>query len=70
MSLSTELCSGKYLKTLIRKSETEGPLKRLDRLIQEVFMVTVVNVKVIHTIDDKTTLVDTVATSDEVISGA
>ena len=70
MSLSTEWCSGKYLKTLVRKSETEDALKRLDRLIQEVLMVTVVNVKVLHTIDDKTTLVDTVATSDEVISGA
>jgi hypothetical protein len=70
MSLSTEWCSVKYLKTRIRESEIEGSLKRLDRLIQEVLMATAVNVKVIHTVDDKATLVDTVATSDKVVSGA
>lgn len=69
MSLSTEWCSGKYLKTRIRKSEIEGSLKRLDRLIQEVLMATAVNVKAIHTVD-KAILADTVATSDKVISGA
>jgi len=59
--------------TLIRKSEIDDPLKRLDKLIQEALMVIAVNVKVVHTVEDKATLVDTrpaVATSDEVISGA
>jgi hypothetical protein len=70
MSLSTEWCSGKRLKLLIRKSEIEDSLKKLNRLIQEVLMATAVNVKVIHTVDDKATLVDAVATSNEVISGA
>ena len=68
MLLPTEWCSGKYWKTLLRESEIEDPLKRLDRLIQEVLTATAVNVNVIHTVDDKSTL-DT-ATSDEVISGA
>jgi hypothetical protein len=68
--LPTEWCSGKYLKTRIRKSEIEGSLKRLDRLIQEVLMASPVNVEVTHTVDDKATLMGTVATSDKVISGA
>jgi hypothetical protein len=57
---------------LIKKSEIENSLKRLDRLIQEVLMATAINVtqKVIRTVDDKVTLVDTVTTSDKVISGA
>jgi len=74
MSLSTECdwCSGKRLNMLIRKSEIENSLKRLDRLIQEVLMATAINVtqKVIRAVDDKVTLADTVATNDKVISGA
>jgi hypothetical protein len=74
MLLSTECdwCSGKHLNMLIRKSEIENSLKRLDVLIQEVLVATAINVteKVIRAVDDKVTLVDTVATSDKIISGA
>ena len=57
------------MRTLIRKPEFKVLLKMLDRLIQEVLMATAVNVKDIHTTDDKVTLMDMVATSNKFIPG-
>jgi archaellum component FlaC len=59
MSRLTEKCSGKYLKTLIGRTDLEDALKRLEKLTdEEVRMATAQVLKVTHTVDDRVRVVE------------
>ena len=61
MSVSpvTELCSEKYLKTLIGKSDLEDALKKLDKLTQEeAQMMIAENLRATHAVEERVLSVD------------
>ena len=50
----TELCSEKYGKRLIGKTEMEGSLKKLDKLTQEeARMIIAENLRATHAVDER-----------------
>ena len=63
----TERWSQKFAKKLVRRTEVEDALKRLDKLTQdEVRMATAQNLKITHTVDkDVREVVDTVVAMDD-----
>ena len=66
-SLLIEVCSEKFAKKLIGRTEMEDSLKRLNRLTQEeVHMAIAQNLKITHTVDKGVReVMDTVVTMDD-----
>ena len=67
----TELCSEKYGKRLIGKTEMEGSLKKLDKLTQEEARIIIAeNLRATHTVDERVRgVAEQVVSVDERVAG-